>query len=79
MANSVLSLAHPSCWKECLLEGYEGEERALEPRVVASLMGCKLCGRDVGRNPLVAGSRNTLVIADVVPTYWEWEWTWSGV
>jgi hypothetical protein len=59
-------------WQACLkdikvvwlhrLQGVDTEENLMSPKVIESLLGTRLRGRDFTTSPLVGGSRNTLAI-----------------
>jgi hypothetical protein len=45
-----------------VLQGVDTEADLLSPKVIESLLGTRLRGRDFTASPLVGGSRNTLAI-----------------
>ena len=47
------------------IPGCDAEDYVSTPRVIESLLGCRLRGRRLGCNPLVAGSRNTMAVSQV--------------
>ena len=47
------------------IPGCDAEDCVWTPRVIESLLGCRLRGRRLGCNPLVAGSRNTMAVSQV--------------
>lgn len=44
------------------MQGVDTEDNLLSPKVIESLLGTRLRGRDFISCPLVGGSRNTLAI-----------------
>ena len=44
------------------MQGVDTEADLLSPKVIESLLGTRLRGRDFTASPLVGGSRNTLAI-----------------
>lgn len=67
---------HPALFP-LFAQALDTSSNVLSPKVVEALLGTRLRGREFGRAPLVAGSRNTLAISAEGEVY-SWGWNARG-